>query len=487
VKHSIRNKIALLLFLTTLIMSVVLIFLSNRISKNLIDNLYKERSDDISKTTAAVVDADTVVALRDAVLEIYNNSKDLVSSEDWGSPEFEAYVGQYGNIYDLPEYKSLLKQLKSIQNANHINCIYIYYVDLDRSNYVYLIDADNEEPCPIGCIDSYEWGADQARALKEHPEDGIPAYITKTEEYGWLVSNMMPIINEQNEVVAYACTDISMDTIIDAQNHTTLTLIGLVLICLIIVYVISSQIVNRSIIVPIVKLSGTAKDYWKENSNTVRNDFSELDINSNDEIGVLADSMKKMESDINDYFVTLNETKEELSTARRESDEMKKLANRDALTGIRNKTAYDAEIKNLEWDFENGTISSYGIAMVDLNYLKRINDTYGHDKGNVAIKKICRIVCEVFDHSPVFRIGGDEFAIILKKSDLENIDSLISEFRAIIEKESSDESLEHWERVSAAIGFAIYDPIRDQSVENVFKRADSNMYKDKEAQKAARD
>ena len=54
---------------------------------------------------------------------------------------------------------------------------------------------------------------------------------------------------------------------------------------------------------------------------------------------------------------------------------------------------------------------------IDLNNLKTINDTYGHDKGNIAIMKLANMICEVFSKSPVFRIGGDEFAVILFKKD----------------------------------------------------------------------
>ena len=57
-----------------------------------------------------------------------------------------------------------------------------------------------------------------------------------------------------------------------------------------------------------------------------------------------------------------------------------------------------------------------GIAIVDLNFLKKINDTYGHEKGNLAIKKLCFIICHIFQHSPVFRIGGDANMYQQKKS-----------------------------------------------------------------------
>ena len=485
-KHSIRGKFALLLFLSTFVLSLLLIIISNQVARNLIDDLYKERTDDVARSAAAVLEPEEVRALRDEVLKIYQGIEHPVTSESWGSPEFEEYVGKYISIYAHPAYRSTVDKLRRIQDVNHVNCIYIYYVDVDNSRFIYLADADAEEPCPIGCIDAYEWGVEQANFLKAHPEEGYSAYITETQEYGWLVSSIMPIFSDTGEVLAYTCTDISMDTIIGAQNQTTTLLIILALVSVILVDVIGAHIVNKSIIIPLVRLSNTAENYWTGNENRLKDDFSKLDIRSDDEIGVLADSMKKMETDINNYFITLDATRQELTTVREESAEMKKLANRDSLTGIRNKTAYDAELQTLERDFAEGRLASYGIAMVDLNYLKRINDTYGHDKGNVAIKKVCKITCDVFCHSPVFRIGGDEFVVVLKGGDLEHINALIGNFRATVDKEHSDTSQEYWERVSAAIGYAVYDPALDSDAESVFKRADAEMYKDKQAQKAGR-
>ena len=78
----------------------------------------------------------------------------------------------------------------------------------------------------------------------------------------------------------------------------------------------------------------------------------------------------------------------------------------DALTGIRNKMAYDYEVEKLEKDLADG-FNEFGLAMVDLNFLKKTNYTYGHEKGNISIRRLCMLVCEVFEHSPVFRIGGN--------------------------------------------------------------------------------
>ena len=130
--------------------------------------------------------------------------------------------------------------------------------------------------------------------------------------------------------------------------------------------------------------------------------------------------------------------------------------------------------------------TEFGIAMIDLNFLKRINDTYGHEQGNIAIKKLCYTVCHVFEHSPVFRIGGDEFVVILKNNDYEDRDELIEDFRAQMELLQSDFSIEPWEQISAAIGIAVFEKDRDARVDNVFKRADQLMYENKKEMKAVR-
>ena len=165
---------------------------------------------------------------------------------------------------------------------------------------------------------------------------------------------------------------------------------------------------------------------------------------------------------------------------------MRELANKDALTGVKNKLAYDRETRRVEAEMEADKGKRFGLVMIDLNFLKRINDTFGHEQGNIAIKKLCHIVCTIFAHSPVFRVGGDEFAVMLENDDYENADALVAELNATLENMAKDDTLEPWERVSAAIGFARYDAAADSSVANVFKRADREMYNRKKAMKALR-
>ncbi len=195
----------------------------------------------------------------------------------------------------------------------------------------------------------------------------------------------------------------------------------------------------------------------------------------------LAEMIYELES----YMRNLTKTQHDLHDSQKKALEMSELAIKDTLTGIRNKTGYDKEVQKIKWEMAGG-LKKIGVAMIDLNFLKKINDTFGHEKGNIAIISLCKIVCHIFEHSPVFRIGGDEFVVILKGQDLEHIDELIAEFYAQIARIQSDSTLEYWEKTSAAIGYSLYDPEKDSSYENIFKRADAEMYKAKKEMKAMR-
>lgn len=191
-------------------------------------------------------------------------------------------------------------------------------------------------------------------------------------------------------------------------------------------------------------------------------------VRRNDEIGDIASRMNEM-------IDRLNFTMNELRATRQRADAMSELAIRDPLTGLRNSTAYEDAVCALEQALAAGE-GVFGLVMIDLNNLKVVNDTFGHEKGDIAIKTLSKIICGVFVHSPVYRVGGDEFVVVLQNADYRNIKALIEDFNAEIDAASSDDQLEPWERTSAAIGYALYDPARDGSVSDVLARADQAMY-----------
>lgn len=146
-------------------------------------------------------------------------------------------------------------------------------------------------------------------------------------------------------------------------------------------------------------------------------------------------------------------------------------ANIDALTGVKNKHAYiDAE-SHINSKIENGEKMQFAVAVFDVNGLKAVNDTLEHRAGDDHIRSGCEIICSVFKFSPVFRIGGDEFAVVAQGHDYEEFDTLIEK---IAEKNRANAAEG---KVVVACGAAKYAGERNLAA--VFEKADDEMYKNK--------
>lgn len=146
-------------------------------------------------------------------------------------------------------------------------------------------------------------------------------------------------------------------------------------------------------------------------------------------------------------------------------------ANVDALTGVKNKHAYiDAEAA-LNRMIEEGEPPEFALVVFDVNGLKIVNDTQGHRAGDTLIRGACAIICKEFKHSPVFRVGGDEFAVIVQDVDYENIDAIVSNIAEINNNNKKNNG------ITVACGMKKYTS--ERSVAEVFEKADSAMYENK--------
>ena len=169
---------------------------------------------------------------------------------------------------------------------------------------------------------------------------------------------------------------------------------------------------------------------------------------------------------LNNFMLMRKREKEkdiELGTA-------KALAATDALTGVKNKNAYSDYEKMMNARILEGDQEAFSIVVCDVNGLKHVNDTLGHKAGDKYIQSASDIICTAFEHSPVFRIGGDEFCVVLKGKDFENRASIMSDFNRLMEgnKESG--------KVVVASGISDFDSRCDNRVQSVFERADELMY-----------
>ena len=480
VKISISLKTTILLVFFTLIIIASATFFYYREGKRTNNEYYSEMANAVAKTVASVVDDTKYSVVKTKVKEIVDATPDKVTSEEWGSDAWNAYSAKFDSVKALPEYQELINFLQQMQDATfeEVDCIYLTYLDPDLEYIVVVVDGDRIDPCPPGCLDIlYE---ENKPALTD-PNYGFPAFISNTKSYGWIVSAGAPIYDDAHHVVGYANVDISMEVVTKNLEENTLRLFIFLIITMIMICIIAIVIIQFILIKPLRKLTKAAQSY--RSNDTLTSSFAGVDIHTHDEIHELSESMKKMEEEINTRVAELMSTNRELIMSQNLASEMTKLANKDALTGVGNKTAYEFGIEKLKEDLRTGALSEFGFIMIDLNDLKKNNDTYGHESGNEAIKKLCKAVCEVFHHSPVYRIGGDEFVVLLKNRDYERANHLIDKLQFMINRMNREVDGDPSKMISAAVGLAKYDVALDKTVEDVFNRADEEMYKNKRAMK----
>ena len=146
-------------------------------------------------------------------------------------------------------------------------------------------------------------------------------------------------------------------------------------------------------------------------------------------------------------------------------------ANVDALTGVKNRHAYLMAEERLNSQLVEDPEKQFAVTILDVNDLKKVNDNDGHKAGDQYLRDACRIVCKVFEHSPVFRVGGDEFAVISQGQDYDRIDELMQEMKLRNEEAIRDGG------IVIACGMAKREG--ETSVAPVFERADQQMYENK--------
>ena len=296
------------------------------------------------------------------------------------------------------------------------------------------------------------------------------------EELGKQQSNPSPSgINEENTVIRYNFEGVEkIGAWLPLCNGTRLNVIvpvgeinagwkrwinSTVLISLFVLAVISIVTMHLAgrITKPLKDLAEAAEQVDRGNYDVT------LSYDRNDEIGTLSRTFNLLISHLKTYIRGL-----------------KDLAYGDALTAVRNKGAFDISMRTMQEriDLAEGERPEFAIVFFDCNNLKAINDQYGHDKGDLYLKRACKTICQIYAHSPVFRIGGDEFAAILQNSEYEQREALLNEFDERCFDLRAMASVP-WESIDVARGMAVYDPNRKETAEDVVRRADEAMYQNK--------
>lgn len=165
-------------------------------------------------------------------------------------------------------------------------------------------------------------------------------------------------------------------------------------------------------------------------------------------------------------------SKDRLDAEKETSKTFQNMANTDSLTGVRNRHAYSEYEGVLNRKIQNKEIQELAVVVCDINGLKYINDTQGHAAGDQLIKEACALICEYFKHGAVFRVGGDEFVVILQEKGYETMDEEIGKLNKKVEANIKNNG------IVVSIGSSVLQP-DDSQLHDVFARADHMMYERK--------
>ena len=414
-----------------LIVTISLGYLLMKQSKSSIISLMQTRMLDISNTAAAMIDGDAIKS---------------VTPEDQGTEKYE----------------SIMRTLTYFQD--NIDLKYIYCIrDMGDGTFTFGLDPTVEDPgefgTPIVYTDALYKASQGTAATDETPYN---------DAWGSFYSAYSPVFDSQGKVAAIIAVDFSSEWYNRQLATLTRTTVIVALLSLLVGGGIVTAIRSRSLrkIGSIQgQLNEMAASLMHEMGNATATEESGQGVSDQQGDDVSMDALEKQ----------IQSMQSELRT---QIAQVHGQAHLDGLTGVKSKHAYLEMEKTLDERLGKGTLSELAIVVCDVNGLKMINDTRGHQAGDEYIRRACRMICDVFSHSPVYRVGGDEFVVILTGRDYENRIALMRELHQL--------SAAHISTNEAIVsgGMSEYDPKQDKNIQSTFERADSQMYKEKKLLKS---
>ena len=304
--------------------------------------------------------------------------------------------------------------------------------------------------------------------------------------WGMDYTGMLPLTTSSGKTFSVLAADISVEYIYKTLlRHFLINIILIIGIGLFffIAFILWSK---RNITQPIKQLEKSVVEFARTSHN--QNDPDLLSytppvIHTDNEMKALSDAITLMSDDIKAYAKNILDAENKISDLKQSASKLGMLVYQDALTHVKNKAAYDRSSNVINLKIQKKR-AEFALVMIDLNSLKKINDEYGHEKGNSYITGAASAICTIYAHSPVYRIGGDEFVVILENTDYKFRNELFEALSTTVEGYSMRTDCEPWQKISLAAGMSVFIPGTDSNIDSVFKRADKLMYENKQHMKA---
>lgn len=464
-KMSIKYKLYLFIILTILLIASITILFSYITNSNQIDSYYKKITTDNAKNFASRLDVEFIQELRDLLRTKHYQTLRQKAEDEENEDLIKDYLIEH-NLWD--KYEQCQNNIHLyIENMSDIKYLYVMdYAGVDAIEDMYIID-DTEEP-----IYESGWYEPREPELMAYDINKHEPTISNSEEWGWLCSDYYPVYNSNNELVCIVGCDVDVEDMMTAKHTYLISVITNTLLVTLVIILGAIFFISILIVNPLNAISKNIKRFVPSSDTTEANVIN-LNLKGHNEITDIYDNIRSMQISIVDQIKNNNIMQKDIEQQANQINKLNAETFRDALTHVGNKGAYLQKAKEL-----NIKNNNFAIVMVDINDLKQINDLYGHKAGDLFIQGCCKIICNTFKHSPVYRIGGDEFVVVIENEDYPNRHSLFEKLKLEYKISYHNTMNSPWEKFSASCGMA-ENSSDDSSVELVFKRADEAMYKEK--------
>ncbi|MBE5862525.1 MAG: GGDEF domain-containing protein [Lachnospiraceae bacterium] len=301
----------------------------------------------------------------------------------------------------------------------------------------------------------------------------------KTED-GYLLTYFRPVFDSQGKYQCHICVAFSLAELRSKHFSFLFGMATYVTLAVLVVLLVDISLVRKRVIRPLEAMSNCVRNFTydteKERFRNVQA-MEELNLQTHDEIEELYYEFMSVMKESLYYMTNLSRAKNNLQQQEEKIDQISETAYKDSLTSVGNPAAFNKLAEALNREIAEKT-ASFAIVMVDLNNLKYVNDTFGHKYGDSYIKGCCNIICSIYKRSPVFRVGGDEFVVVLRNEDYMSRLLRMTQIKEAFKTAHGKQDAQPWEKYSASVGMAEYEET-DENVDQVLKRADKVMYENK--------
>ena len=419
---------------------------------------YKAQMDAIVTYAASFVDND----------DMSECAETLVESEKYKETQeaFDKIVDNYADMHYLYMYTVV-----EIDGNYRV-------IELCCGNSTYEKEHTPENVLHLGDFDDEWYDESIEKKMYEIQYGDEDVYFLEPSAWGMDYTLARPMVDSAGNHFGALCVDVGIDEIQHTIYRNIAIMIGVIFGLAVLFIVLLIKWMHHYIIRPIKRLEDSVVEFAESSQGKLDPDeliYNAPDIHTENEVEALKDAVEKLSVDMREYIKNYVSAESRANDLEVHVSEMSDIAYHDALTSVENKAAYNQKVAILNEEIKMGK-ACFAIVMIDLNGLKKINDSFGHDYGDRYIIGGCGIIESVYEKSPVYRIGGDEFVVILEGEDYENRFHLIGEVRERFKEAYLDDEVDQWRRFSGAVGMADYTPGEDENVETVFRQADKKMY-----------